>query len=198
MRDLDRFKQRRRAWLAVLEGDWNPSRLVVLEFPDLEAARRLLAASGYAGEPVSCIVAQDQPVLKAMGEVTADLLKRMGMTVDFVATDWGTVGARRAVKTPPGQGGWNMFHTWHTGAGSVNPASNFQLRANGDAAWFGWPESDAVEAEVTAWFAAKNLERIGDHTTNIAENVYYLVHGKLIGEERPKKDLTSITAIDPR
>jgi len=46
-------------------------------------------------------------------------------------------------------------------------------------------------------FAAKNLERIGDHTTNIAENVYYLVHGKLIGEERPKKDLTSITAIDP-
>ena len=26
-------------------------------------------------------------------------------------------------------------------------------------------------------FAAKNIERIGDHTTNIAENVYYLVHG---------------------
>src|SRR5262249_61996532 len=54
---------------------------------NLDAAKRLLAASGYAGEPVSCIVAQDQPVLKAMGEVTADLLKRMGMKVDFVATD---------------------------------------------------------------------------------------------------------------
>ena len=26
-------------------------------------------------------------------------------------------------------------------------------------------------------FAAKNIERIGDHTTNIAENVHYLVHG---------------------
>jgi peptide/nickel transport system substrate-binding protein len=125
---------------------------------NLDAAKRLLAESGYAGEPVSCIVAQDQPVIKAMGEVTADLLKRMGMNVDLVATDWGTVGARRAVKTPPGQGGWNMFHTWHTGAGSVNPASNFQLRANGDGAWFGWPKSEAVEAEVANWFAAKSLE----------------------------------------
>ena len=41
-------------------------------------------------------------------------------------------------------------------------------------------------------FGAKNLERIGDHTTNIAENTYYLVHGKTIGEDRPKKDITSM------
>ena len=42
-------------------------------------------------------------------------------------------------------------------------------------------------------FGAKNLERIGDHATNIAENVYYLVNGKSIVEERPKKDQTSVT-----
>jgi phosphate transport system protein len=41
-------------------------------------------------------------------------------------------------------------------------------------------------------FGAKNLERIGDHTTNIAENTYYLVHGKTIGEDRPKKDVTAM------
>lgn len=40
-------------------------------------------------------------------------------------------------------------------------------------------------------FCAKNLERIGDHTTNIAENVHYLVLGNLIREERPKGDKTS-------
>lgn len=40
-------------------------------------------------------------------------------------------------------------------------------------------------------FCAKNLERIGDHTTNIAENVHYLVLGNLINEERPKGDKTS-------
>jgi phosphate transport system protein len=42
-------------------------------------------------------------------------------------------------------------------------------------------------------FGTKNMERIGDHTTNIAENIYFLVHGKLIAEERPKKDSTSTT-----
>ncbi len=45
-------------------------------------------------------------------------------------------------------------------------------------------------------FAAKNIERIGDHATNIAENVYYLVHGKTLREERPKKDKTSVTPFD--
>ena len=42
-------------------------------------------------------------------------------------------------------------------------------------------------------FAAKNIERIGDHATNIAENIYYLVHGEMLKEQRPKKDKTSIT-----
>ena len=45
-------------------------------------------------------------------------------------------------------------------------------------------------------FGAKNMERIGDHATNIAENIYYLVHGKTIAETRPKKDSTSITNIE--
>jgi len=41
-------------------------------------------------------------------------------------------------------------------------------------------------------FGAKNLERIGDHTTNIAENIHFLVHGKPIIEGRPKNDVTSM------
>jgi len=44
-------------------------------------------------------------------------------------------------------------------------------------------------------FGAKNLERIGDHTTNIAETVYYLVHGNSITDDRPKGDKTSSTLI---
>jgi phosphate transport system protein len=45
-------------------------------------------------------------------------------------------------------------------------------------------------------FGAKNFERIGDHATNIAENIYYLVNGQPLREERPKKDTTSTTAFD--
>ena len=45
-------------------------------------------------------------------------------------------------------------------------------------------------------FGAKNFERIGDHATNIAENIYYLVHGQPLREERPKRDTTSTTAYD--
>ena len=44
-------------------------------------------------------------------------------------------------------------------------------------------------------FGAKNIERIGDHTTNIAENVIYLVTGDAPVGDRPKQDDTSTTAI---
>ena len=44
-------------------------------------------------------------------------------------------------------------------------------------------------------FAAKNIERIGDHSTNIAENVHFLVHGVALSDDRPKGDDTSSTLI---
>jgi len=40
-------------------------------------------------------------------------------------------------------------------------------------------------------FCAKNIERMGDHATNIAETVYYIVEGRQLTEERPKADVTS-------
>jgi phosphate transport system protein len=44
-------------------------------------------------------------------------------------------------------------------------------------------------------FGAKNIERIGDHATNIAETVYFLVHGSAITDQRPKGDNTSSTPV---
>ncbi|MBK6376425.1 MAG: phosphate signaling complex protein PhoU [Xanthomonadales bacterium] len=40
-------------------------------------------------------------------------------------------------------------------------------------------------------FMAKNIERIGDHATNIAENIYFIVHGTQIAQERRKGDKTT-------
>lgn len=45
-------------------------------------------------------------------------------------------------------------------------------------------------------FAAKNIERIGDHATNIAETVHYLAAGEAIGDERPKGDQSSFTSVE--
>jgi phosphate transport system protein len=44
-------------------------------------------------------------------------------------------------------------------------------------------------------FCAKNIERIGDHATNIAETVQYVVTGQVFAEDRPKQDDSSITAV---
>ncbi|HTA66196.1 MAG TPA: phosphate signaling complex protein PhoU [Xanthomonadaceae bacterium] len=41
-------------------------------------------------------------------------------------------------------------------------------------------------------FMAKNIERIGDHATNIAENVWFLVHGDEVMPVREKRDFTSM------
>ncbi|KQY98369.1 PhoU family transcriptional regulator [Pseudolabrys sp. Root1462] len=43
-------------------------------------------------------------------------------------------------------------------------------------------------------FCAKNIERMGDHATNIAETVHYIVDGRPITERRPKGD-TEISAL---
>ena len=44
-------------------------------------------------------------------------------------------------------------------------------------------------------FCAKNIERMGDHATNIAETVHYMVEGSALADERPKGDLTSTTTV---
>ena len=168
----------------------------MMKAANMERGRQMLRESGYAGEPVVCLVAQDQPITKAQGDVTADLLRRLGMTVDYVATDWGTVGQRRALKNPPNQGGWSMFHTWHAGADAINPVLYNAVRANGDGAWFGWPDVPAVEAEVPNWLAASNLaeERaaIGRLNRAAVDNVVYCPTGFFLGYQAWRRNVSGI------
>jgi peptide/nickel transport system substrate-binding protein len=159
---------------------------------DLSGARRLLEQSGYSGQPVTCLAAQDIAYLKAWGDVSADLLKSLGINVDLVAADWGTVVARRAQK--PGR--WHMYPTWHGGVDCANPATHKAVRANGDEAFFGWPSSREVEAEVAAWFDAKtpNEEKMVVRRLNKAavDHVVYAPTGFFLQYQSWHRNVTGI------
>jgi peptide/nickel transport system substrate-binding protein len=121
---------------------------------DHEKVRRDLQAAGYRGEKVILMVPQDVPVQKALGEIAADTMRRVGMNVDYQALDWGTILQRRMSKSAPGQGGWNAFCTRFWGSECATPAAHSALRGNGAQAWPGWPSSPRIEALRERWFDA--------------------------------------------
>jgi phosphate transport system protein len=54
-----------------------------------------------------------------------------------------------------------------------------------------------ITAATHLLFIAKNLERIGDHATNIAETVHFAVRGEALEEERPKADSSAYAVVRP-
>jgi phosphate transport system protein len=53
-----------------------------------------------------------------------------------------------------------------------------------------------ITAATHLLFVAKNIERMGDLVTNIAERIFFTATGEQIDDERPKRDVTSVTAAD--
>ena len=161
-----------------------------------EEAKKLLAEAGYKGEKVILCVATDVQITKAQGDVTADLLQKIGMNVDYQALDWGTVGARRAKKDSIADGGWNIFHTWHAGADCVNPAPYTALDAGGDTAWFGWPKSQAVQDGIGRWYEAPDLaaekQAIVDINKAAFDDVIYAQTGFFLMYQGWRKNISGI------
>ena len=126
---------------------------------NLDAAKTLLAESGYAGQPVTCVVAQDQPITKAQGDVTADLLKRLGMNVDFVADRLGhDRPAPRHEERRRARAAGTCSTPGMPAPICINPVVLHAIRANGDKAWFGWPTCPRSRPRSTHWFEAASLD----------------------------------------
>jgi peptide/nickel transport system substrate-binding protein len=132
-----------------------------MEFPPaprgeaaLQRARDALRTAGYAGEPIIHINPSDFPAVTQQGRVTVDLMRRLGVNIQAVESDWAGTLARRSNQGPPAQGGWHLHNTNAPAATIANPAVSFVIRMNGTQAWPGWPSDPSVEEQVTAWTEA--------------------------------------------
>ena len=123
---------------------------------DLGKVRAAIKAAGYDGARTVLLVATDTNYRRAMGEVGADMLKKSGLNVQEVDTDWGTLVHRRDNPGPVDQGGWSAIFTTLSGLDLSNPSGQ-AFQANGRKAWFGWPSSPKLEELRAAWYDAPDL-----------------------------------------
>jgi peptide/nickel transport system substrate-binding protein len=163
---------------------------------DLEAAKRAVAASGYRGEPAVVLAPSDFPNLKALADVGADLLQRIGIKVDYQAMDWGSAIQRIGKMEPVEQGGWSVYHTFWSGLDQLNPAVNASLRANGRAAGRGWPDSPALEAMRERWLAAPDEASQAAIATEMQRQAFqdlpYIPLGQLLQRTAFRRDIQDI------
>ena len=124
---------------------------------DLAKARAALKAAGYDGAKVVVLSPADVPSIHPMGEVTADLLKRLGMNVEFAAMDWATLVARRANREPIDKGGWSIFHTWAPSSILSTPVEHIGMRGLGAKGWAGWFSDDRIEELTAEWTSATTV-----------------------------------------
>ncbi|MCA8927545.1 MAG: ABC transporter substrate-binding protein [Alphaproteobacteria bacterium] len=113
---------------------------------DIAGAKKILEEEGVMGHKVVLMQPTDIPLLNNASLVTAQVLRDIGFDVDMQAMDWSTLTSRRAEKKPVAEGGWNVFHTYSTGADVQSPIRNIGISGGGvERAWFGWPTDAKME-----------------------------------------------------
>jgi peptide/nickel transport system substrate-binding protein len=150
---------------------------------DFAKARQLMKEAGYKGETVILMDPTDVPILHGATLVTAQLLRKIGVNVQVQAMDWSTLTSRRAEKKPPAEGGWNLFHTWATGADVASPVANIGVSGGCvEKAWFGWPCDARIEKLRDAWARATDAAQQKEIAVKLQrvlyDNVPYVNYGQ--------------------
>ena len=194
------------------------SAMEVLASHDLEQARRIGAADAVIDrlqrdieENAVLTIARRQPMAVDLREIVgalriANALERIG--------DYAKNIGKRVIATGPLSGPADAVHGLRLMADLVLAAVHQVLEAYARrdvtqalAVWRGDEAIDRannslfhdllaammedarnIPACTHLLFCAKNVERMGDHATNIAETVYYIIEGVPIAAERPKSD----------
>ncbi|MCR0983594.1 ABC transporter substrate-binding protein [Roseomonas populi] len=123
-----------------------------------DRAKALLKEGGYNNEPARLLVAMDVGAQAALGQVAGELFRGIGLNLDFVSTDWGSILQRTTNREPLEKGGWSSYATFFPGLDLFDPGANAVLRGNGLAGANGWPTSAKLEALRDEWFRAPDEE----------------------------------------
>lgn len=153
---------------------------------DLDTAKKLVAEAGYRGEKIVLLDPADIPQLHAEALVTNDVLKRLGLNIDLITAEWGTVVKRVNTKEPPDKGGWNVLVTSFAAHDMINPATNRMLRTNGGAAPPGWPTDKTLEDLRDQWFRAPDEASRTALARKIQERAFEIVPYIPTGEYRTR------------
>lgn len=113
--------------------------------PQFEKSKQLLKEAGYNGEPIVLMNPSDFTLLNKFPPVLAQLLKQGGFNVDMQSMDWPSLITRRANKSLPKDGGWNVFVTGWGASDTMNPLYFAPMTGNGEKGWFGWATDDKLE-----------------------------------------------------
>jgi phosphate transport system protein len=158
--------------------------------PREEDLREILAAMRIAND------------LERIGDLAKNIAKR-------VATMSADAMPRRALR--------GLLHMTELAVGSIRDVLNSYVARDSGKAMEVWSRDEEIDLIYTSLFremlsymtedpqsvpfgihflfCAKNIERMGDHATNIAESVFYIIEGNPLGLDRPKADSTSVMTV---
>ena len=202
------------ATAALVRDDASLAHIVLAADPRLDDLQRLIEERGIL------TIARRQPLAVDLREVIAAL--RIASDLER-AGDLAKNVAKRVIATTghahPKSAGIGVQHMSDLALAQLHDVLDAFAGSDVEAALAVWRRDGAIDAmnnslfrELLTYmmedprsissathllFCAKNIERIGDHTTNIAETIHYLVKGEPLAAERPKDDRSSFAIIEP-
>jgi peptide/nickel transport system substrate-binding protein len=164
---------------------------------DYAAVRQALAHAGYEGEKIVVLAPTDAQGIRALSLAGTDQLRRAGMNVDLQEMELGATNRRRLSQAAPDKGGWNAFFgLLDRSVPNTNPYGNTMIRADGLAAFVGWPTSPRIEALRAAWLDAGNINEQRRICTELQmqlwQDVPYIPMGEYWQATAHRKDLLDV------
>ena len=176
----------------------NDAGIEVLRGPrDYAAVQQALERAGYNGGKVVVLAPTDVQEIRALSLAGAEQLRRAGIHIEMQEMELGALTRKRQNQGTPDKGGWNAFFGLvDRSIPNTNPYGNYAIRADGLAAWDGWPTSPAIEALRAAWLEAGNIDdqrRIcAELQLQLWQDVPYIPMGEYWQATAYRKDLLDV------